>query len=71
MAPTVREIIAKRILEVAKTGERDPTRLCEQALGFKEEGHNRFATQGRHLDGEWGSTDRVRLVGTHLREDIE
>jgi hypothetical protein len=30
MAPTVREIITKRILEVVKTGERDPTRLCEQ-----------------------------------------
>jgi len=28
----VREIIAKRIVEAAKTGERDPARLCEQAL---------------------------------------
>jgi hypothetical protein len=28
----VREIIAKRIINVAKDGERDPTRLHEQAL---------------------------------------
>jgi len=28
----VREIIAKRIVEVAKTGEHDPERLCECAL---------------------------------------
>lgn len=28
----VREIIAKRIIAAAKTGERDPIRLCEQAL---------------------------------------
>jgi hypothetical protein len=26
------EIMAKRIIEVAKTGERDPDRLCAQAL---------------------------------------
>ena len=29
---TVREIIAKRIIEAAKNGERDPARLYEQAL---------------------------------------
>ena len=29
---TVREIIAKRIIAAAKNGERDPTRLHEQAL---------------------------------------
>ena len=29
---TVREIIAKRIIAAAKNGERDPTRLYEQAL---------------------------------------
>ena len=29
---TVREIIAKRIIEAAKNGERDPARLREQAL---------------------------------------
>jgi hypothetical protein len=28
----VKEIIAKRIVEVAKTGERDPVQLCERAL---------------------------------------
>ena len=27
-----REMIAKRIIEAAKNGERDPARLCEQAL---------------------------------------
>ena len=31
-ACTVREIIAKRIIAVAKNGERDPARLHEQAL---------------------------------------
>jgi hypothetical protein len=31
-AITVREIIAKQIIEAAKTGERDPARLYEQAL---------------------------------------
>ena len=31
-ACTVREIIAKRIVAVATNGERDPTRLHEQAL---------------------------------------
>ena len=34
----VKEIIAKRIVEIAKTGERDPVQLCERALaalGFK------------------------------------
>ena len=31
-ACTVREIIAKRIISVAKNGERDPARLYEQAL---------------------------------------
>ena len=31
-AGTVREIIAKRIIEAAKNGERDPVRLHEQAL---------------------------------------
>ena len=29
----VREIMAKRIVEVAKTGERDPSRLYREALG--------------------------------------
>jgi hypothetical protein len=29
---TVREIIAKRIIDAAKNGERDPARLHEQAL---------------------------------------
>jgi len=28
----VKEIIAKRIIETAKTGEHDPARLCERAL---------------------------------------
>jgi hypothetical protein len=28
----VKEIIARRIIEVAKAGERDPARLCERAL---------------------------------------
>jgi hypothetical protein len=32
IAVTVREIIAKRIIEVAKTGERDPSSLYRQAL---------------------------------------
>ena len=31
-ACTVREIIAKRIIDAAKNGERDPARLHEQAL---------------------------------------
>lgn len=31
-AITVREIIAKRIIDAAKNGERDPARLHEQAL---------------------------------------
>ena len=31
-AITVREIIAKRIIDAAKNGERDPARLYEQAL---------------------------------------
>lgn len=30
--PVVLEIIAKRIIEAAKRGERDPDRLCEAAL---------------------------------------
>ncbi len=29
---TARELIAKRIIAAAKSGERDPIRLCEQAL---------------------------------------
>ena len=29
---TARELIAKRIIAAAKNGERDPARLCEQAL---------------------------------------
>ena len=33
-AGRVREIIAKRIIEAAKNGERDPARLHEQALSF-------------------------------------
>jgi hypothetical protein len=35
----LREIIAKRIIAVAQTGERDPSRLCRSALssiGFTE-----------------------------------
>jgi len=28
----VREVIARRIIEVAQTGERDPERLCARAL---------------------------------------
>ena len=28
----MREIIAKRIIDAAKNGERDPARLCQQAL---------------------------------------
>ena len=28
----VHEVIAKRIIEIAKTGERDPNKLCERAL---------------------------------------
>jgi hypothetical protein len=28
----VKEALAKRILELAKNGERDPDRLCQQAL---------------------------------------
>jgi hypothetical protein len=35
----VKEIIARRIIEVAQTGERDIDRLCERALlalGFRE-----------------------------------
>ena len=31
-AVSVREIIATRIIEAAKDGERDPARLCEQTL---------------------------------------
>jgi hypothetical protein len=30
--PTVREMIAKRIIDAAKNGERNPVRLLEQAL---------------------------------------
>lgn len=29
---TARELIAKRIIGAARSGERDPIRLCEQAL---------------------------------------
>jgi hypothetical protein len=29
---TARELIAKRIIEAAKNGERDPARLCQQSL---------------------------------------
>ena len=29
---TARELIAKRIIDAAKNGERDPARLCQQAL---------------------------------------
>lgn len=28
----VKDVIAKRIIDIAKTGERDPNRLCERAL---------------------------------------
>ena len=31
-ADPLREIIARKIIELAKTGERDPERLCEGAL---------------------------------------
>jgi hypothetical protein len=31
-ADLVKEIIAKRIVQVAQTGERDPERLCARAL---------------------------------------
>ena len=36
---TIKEIISKRIIELASKGERDPDQLCEQALksfGFSE-----------------------------------
>jgi hypothetical protein len=36
---TIKEIIFKRIIELASKGERDPDQLCEQALksfGFSE-----------------------------------
>lgn len=36
---TIKDIISKRIIELASKGERDPDRLCEQALksfGFSE-----------------------------------
>jgi tartrate dehydratase beta subunit/fumarate hydratase class I family protein len=29
---TARELLAKRIIDAAKNGERDPDRLCQQAL---------------------------------------
>ena len=28
----VQEIIAKRIIDIARTGERDPEKMCKQAL---------------------------------------
>ena len=31
-ADPLTEIIAKKIIELAQTGDRDPKRLCEQAL---------------------------------------
>ena len=37
----VREVIAKRIIEIGKTGERDPDRICAlalQALGLPPDG---------------------------------
>jgi hypothetical protein len=30
--PTARDILAKQIIEAAKNGERDPQRLCDDAL---------------------------------------
>jgi hypothetical protein len=30
--PLIKEIIARRIIEVAQTGERDPDELCRRAL---------------------------------------
>ena len=43
---TVREIIARRIVEAAKIGERNPSRLCRQALnamGIDEKSTNQLA----------------------------
>jgi hypothetical protein len=43
---TVREIIARRIVEAAKIGERNPSRLCRQALnamGIDERSTNQLA----------------------------
>jgi hypothetical protein len=31
-SPVVREVLARRIIEIAKTGERDPQRLSQLAL---------------------------------------
>ena len=38
----VKEIIARRIVEAAKSGERDPEQLCRLAL--KELGFNQYST---------------------------
>jgi hypothetical protein len=41
-ADPLTEIIAKKIIELARTGERDPTRLCEDALqAIQGEGSSR------------------------------
>jgi hypothetical protein len=43
---TVHEIIARRIVEAAKIGERNPSRLCRQALnamGIDERSTNQLA----------------------------
>jgi hypothetical protein len=41
-ADPLTEIIAKKIIELAQTGERDPKRLCEDALqAIKGEGPSR------------------------------
>lgn len=43
----VREVIAKKIMEIARRGERDPDRLCDAALlsiGFRRDVGGRFVT---------------------------
>jgi hypothetical protein len=45
---SVREIIAKRIIEVAREGERDPDRLCDYALHGLD-----FFTQPQALGAGW------------------
>jgi hypothetical protein len=55
---TVREVIAKRIVELARDGERDPNKLCEHSLltlGF-------FSRSGR--SAEMDERSRSRSVDT-------